>query len=506
MTGGPDHGPSNGTLGEIVPAAPDAAASPAESLAVPSVVRHVRFARFQAWMQTYGYLLAGSIALITGSMFMLSGQIIANRLNSSQQFSGVSFAPESGAPNYKQDAGGSSVAVHFEGGVQGTAQTVIIAFSRMLPGLSDKILDDVRRDDVPRQLGGVFRLSEDALAAVSAPVLSGNVLNQLLQGAIPPGGVPTRNAVVAGSPTPGLASTPASTATPAVASLASSTPTATPTSTATPTQQSSFDGGDERTGTPTPFGFQSPTPPLPPTPVVLVPTPIIPEEATPLAPVVVPTALPENTAIATEIPVPTAVPPTVAPAPTVAVPTPVPPPTVAPPTAVPTVVPTVEEIPPTAIPPTPTLTPTLTPTPTQTPSGPSPTPTIPVLLDLSLPQSGNGYSAIFSGNVVLNPGNVSERTLNVQNNGALPFTYSLTTNGGSGILWTDLVNGLHMEITRDSNVVYNGPLQATNVTLGTLAKGEQDVIIITVYLPSTAGSQFQGLNVSVNFDFTAVGG
>lgn len=95
------------------------------------------------------------------------------------------------------------------------------------------------------------------------------------------------------------------------------------------------------------------------------------------------------------------------------------------------------------------------------------------------------------------------RMLNAQNMGTMPFTYTVTTSGGTTALFTD-PNGLQLRLRRGAAVIYEGRLAVTNLSFGiTLRPGEGDLIEYTVYLPAAAGNAFQNLNETITFTWTA---
>lgn len=417
---------------------------------------------------------------------------------------------------------------------------------------------------IQSQQGSGFRLSDDTALSAQAPVLRAEMVREVVSAVQAPANAPssalaTAVATAVGSRQTVVAST-------AEAARVTGTPAATPapgvTVTVTAAARVATAAGNLV------FAFNTPTPTLVPTPVpgsaaavasltavptvpaalatavasVLAPTAVVPTVVVPtvvVPTVAVATVLPASTGTAlsatvvvtatidavTATPVaftPTPEPPTatvVLPTDTPVLPTatPIPPTgTPVPPSA--TVVPaTATPVPPTAtaVPPTATSQPTSVPatstpappTDTPTPTGPTATPTVAVLLDMSLTKTGTGtYTSIFGTTAAeVSPGQSTSRTLNVQNNGALPFTYQVGTSGGSGPLWTDTTSGLKLQITRNGVIVYDGPLNTPGVTVGTVAVGAQDVVVFNVYLPAgtTADNTMQGATTTINFDFLA---
>jgi hypothetical protein len=118
--------------------------------------------------------------------------------------------------------------------------------------------------------------------------------------------------------------------------------------------------------------------------------------------------------------------------------------------------------------------------------------------------------SMFSGGGVsghLNPGQSVSNTITLTNAGTMAFRYSLSTQGGSGILWSDRTNGLQLEVRRvaDGTLLYNGSMAATqDVPLGTMEPGQQTELELRVRLPETAGNQFQSQSMTCDFVWTAV--
>ena len=118
--------------------------------------------------------------------------------------------------------------------------------------------------------------------------------------------------------------------------------------------------------------------------------------------------------------------------------------------------------------------------------------------------SSTNSQPIFSGALEFKAGETQSRTVNVQNNGTRDFRYYVGTSGGTGVLWTDAVNGIQMSITRNGTLVYSGRLAMADQQLGQLSRGGQDVLVITVWLPTTAGNSYQSQSTTVTYNFTAV--
>lgn len=110
----------------------------------------------------------------------------------------------------------------------------------------------------------------------------------------------------------------------------------------------------------------------------------------------------------------------------------------------------------------------------------------------------------------MRPGARITRSVNVVNGGRLPFlSYTLTTVAVNAPtpLWTDPINGLHLRVTRDTSVIYEGPIAVTDLDLGaTVAPGATDTVDLTVYVPHQAGNVIQGHAQTITIIWTATGG
>ncbi len=108
------------------------------------------------------------------------------------------------------------------------------------------------------------------------------------------------------------------------------------------------------------------------------------------------------------------------------------------------------------------------------------------------------------------PGSSTSRTFRFANSGSVPFAYTLTTTLSTGVaanaLWTDGVNGLHLELRRGAAVVYDGPVAVANLAMGiVLQPAGFDDLTYNVYLPVTAGNALQGLTTTFDLTWTATG-
>ena len=207
-------------------------------------------------------------------------------------------------------------------------------------------------------------------------------------------------------------------------------------------------------------------------------------DATPVpAPAPVPLATPPPVPITTPTPVPTEVTPVSTAVPLEPAATPGHAPTSAPTATSPTV-------------PAPSSTPTGPVTPTPAPSS--------VIISTDAPVSG------FMEMENMRPGARITRSVNVVNGGRLPFlSYTLTTVAVNAPtpLWTDPINGLHLRVTRDTSVIYEGPIAVTDLDLGaTVAPGATDTVDLTVYVPHQAGNVIQGHAQTITIIWTATGG
>ena len=146
-------------------------------------------------------------------------------------------------------------------------------------------------------------------------------------------------------------------------------------------------------------------------------------------------------------------------------------------------------------------------TPSATPADPTATSVVPVIAPtpgtIALASDHNGIPVLQMFDMA--PGDRTHGSLTLSNVGSLVLDYGLQVKGGSGLLWTDPVNGLQLKITRlaDDLVLYQGPLAATIGPIGQLAPGEQVLLDLEVRLPTSAGNRFQSQALSVDFVWIA---
>ena len=115
-----------------------------------------------------------------------------------------------------------------------------------------------------------------------------------------------------------------------------------------------------------------------------------------------------------------------------------------------------------------------------------------------------GATAFFSSNVGLVPGSGEVRQIHLTNTGTLTASYTLSTVGGSGLLWDDHMNGLQMAVVNGATPVYRGPLAATDLPLDlVLEPGQSADLTLTIALPPNAGNQYQDRSTTVAFVLTA---
>ena len=457
-------------------------------------------ARLRGFITSYVGLVVGSLVVILVSMNALAVGQTDWQLSRHQTHGLISFAPE-GLADYKPRTEARSIVIGFESGVVGGLREAITSLSSVIPVVSQRVVDEVRRDDIARAslaAGSSFGLSADAARAVAAQAVASTGLVPSLPGLTsPPAAGAQAPSQPAASPSPSPAATLQSGAAPATTTAttaastqpAESSPTTTRTATPSPTVSGaggSSGGGEAATTQPGATTVPATSPPAQSTQVppaatqVASPVPAVTQTVPAATAAATSTALPLATSTARSAP--TLVPPATS--------TPVPLPTDVPelPTAVPSATPTATPIP------------GATPVPSVTP-----TPVPEFLMDLSV-QGGSSVSfqPIFSGAVEFKAGVTQTRTVNIQNNGSREFRYYLNTSGGSGLLWTDTTNGLQLSVSRNGVVVYSGPLSMADQQLGQLARGGQDTLVIGVTLPSTADNRYQGLTTTMSYNFTAV--
>jgi len=478
-------------------------------------------------------LFAFVISVILGSIFVLTNRIVNQQVMTPGKMGG-SYAPDNRA-RYSSGNIGQAFAIAFVDGLP--KKPIPIAPSgAALPAVRPKLADEARAENSARDAlvaaGGGFQASADTKAALSAPILSGKLLASLVaKGA---GGeklvIPTRNI---GPPPTRSAPTASPTPLPTPTSPIVRSPTVAPTRpVTTPTVAPTTSGGAAtaapsstavRTVTTAPFSAASATA-LPPSPSVrasATPAPASPTVAarSPTAAVTAATSpspaggtptiptLPTVTAAPASPTVPVPPSPTTAFSPTPNVsPTPLPPPS-----------PTVTH--------TPTQTPTQTATPTPTRVG-GPSPTALAVLDISslvaLPGQAviTSFPGIFStgseadpnatpGPLQLAAGKQFTRTLLFVNSGGKPIDFVSQTGVDPAYaenpLWSDVENGLQMEITIDCVTRYFGPLDTTRAPSPPYLEriGANDLISIgfRIFLPPTAGNSMARQTVVFNMEF-----
>ncbi|MEN2768719.1 TasA family protein [Ornithinibacillus xuwenensis] len=103
----------------------------------------------------------------------------------------------------------------------------------------------------------------------------------------------------------------------------------------------------------------------------------------------------------------------------------------------------------------------------------------------------------------MKPGDWAPRTITVQNIGKMNLDYSMhVKNNGS----TKLFNELMLEITDSSQTIYSGKIaDFDNLPLRSLKSSTEEDLEITVRFPEHLGNEYQGLDSSFTFIFTAEG-
>lgn len=129
-------------------------------------------------------------------------------------------------------------------------------------------------------------------------------------------------------------------------------------------------------------------------------------------------------------------------------------------------------------------------------------------LGLSLGPAGSGgtfgSTAFFSNPAPFSPGGAEVRRLQLSNTGTLSASYAISVLDGSGLLYSDPVDGLQLSVAHDGATVYSGPLAVTDVPIDlVLAPGQSAAMTLTVWLPTAAGNSFQNLSTTVTFVCTA---
>lgn len=442
---------------------------------------------------SYVGLVVLPLLVVVLSMNALSANQQTWHLFRRMLFPDASFRPlESG--DYRAGGDVRSIVVRFENGVASQLREAITSLTQRIQPVSRAIIDEARRDDAARAglaQSSQFGLSADTARAVAAPPLTAGDQRGTGLGARP---LPTASAsgptVSPGPRIVGQVATPQSTGTPPPGDASGDSPGPNSTQALPLDQDVSFSTpAGPLQETPPPFSTPPGAPDGTATVVLTVaPTPT----AIPITPIASVTAAPPLSTATAGVSLPSVTPGGPGPG--------------LPGAATPEQLPTQSGAIVTRVPGTPTR----TPEPGGGDPGPSTTatPTTPAepefVMDLSLPGGVPlSIQPIFSGVLQFRAGQAQTRTVNVQNNGTRAFRYSVGTAGGSGPLWTDTAGGLQMVIAKNGAEVYRGPLSMADQHIGQLARGGQDTLVITVFLPSSAGNAFQGLTTTVSFTFTA---
>ena len=109
------------------------------------------------------------------------------------------------------------------------------------------------------------------------------------------------------------------------------------------------------------------------------------------------------------------------------------------------------------------------------------------------------------------PGDSATETLTVNNLGSLPMKYKVTAVFGDELEASvaeaaALEDILDLEIKKDGTVIYNGKLSglASGLDVDTdFAAGASQVLSFEVSMPTSAGNEYQGADVTVQFVFDA---
>jgi hypothetical protein len=147
----------------------------------------------------------------------------------------------------------------------------------------------------------------------------------------------------------------------------------------------------------------------------------------------------------------------------------------------------------------------------------------PLAIDLAL---SVGYTPFFTIQGGMSGGAPVSRDVVLQNSSSDMVAYLSTSLTGPSqptpaptstpvpatALWTDTTNGLRTKVTLTSgtgasqvtSTRYDGPLNFSNVLLGTLIRGEIYVMNISVYLPEGVPNTLQATSQSASFVFTLI--
>jgi hypothetical protein len=445
---------------------------------------------------SYVGLVLGSLVVILVSMNFVATAQARDALFRVLRFEQISFVAQERA-DYTTQTEARSVVVRFDRGVADSLREVVTSLAGSLTSVSSRVIDEARREDAVRAAalanGGGFGLSADAARAVASQAVTAAGLSLPNLGDGRGSGATGGGSVVidfVGMPTRSPTSVPAAGAA-SVTPSATSTPQQSPTPSRTPT---AFAPGAQATSTPipdrgTPSATPSPAADRTPTPTATPTTGASPTETATATPTMPTTVTPSATSSVGPSATASATPrPTDTPTPTT------------------TAIRTATE--------TPTHTPVASATPgsvaavaTSSAVCSSPISTSAFILDLSVPGGApGGAQAIFAeaNSCQLRPSDDIWKQVYVQNNATQRIEYSLGTSGGSGVLWTDAVHGLQLEVKKNGAVVYAGALNMADQVIGQLSRGGQDELLMRVYLPQTAGNTYQNRSTTITFNFTTV--
>jgi len=103
------------------------------------------------------------------------------------------------------------------------------------------------------------------------------------------------------------------------------------------------------------------------------------------------------------------------------------------------------------------------------------------------------------------PGQTAGTNVTVRNGGTLAFSYSLTAMNADSPMFIAPQQGLQLEVKRlaDNAILYRGTMAQATGPLGVLAPGGNETLNVSVWLPYSAGNEYQGQGTTWDFVMAA---
>jgi hypothetical protein len=99
------------------------------------------------------------------------------------------------------------------------------------------------------------------------------------------------------------------------------------------------------------------------------------------------------------------------------------------------------------------------------------------------------------------PGSIAKGTVRLENQGSIPWSYSLASKGGSGPLCMDSINHLRLAVRQgpDNKLFYSGPISSMTPRLGEIDAEAHADLRLLVMLPIDAPNTYRGRRVTIDF-------